>query len=393
MLRISLAAIAIFFHSIIGIASSLQDTTSYKNRRLKLEEINFVSSYYHQEGNNSAVTGGIGTEKLSDFATTIDVRLSKIDNRNRKHTLVGEIGVDVYSSASSDKIDPNTISSASMIDQRVYPSLTYSISNDEKRSTITMNGSISTEYDYFSKGASLGWSKLSKDKNREFAAKALVFLDTWSVILPIELRNNTKKNNTEPRNSYSASFTLSQVINKRMQLLLLSDLAYQEGLLGTLYHRTYFSDGSHKIENLPKTRLKLPLGIRWHYFVADRYIIRAYYRYYQDSWGLKANTYEIETPIKLTPFVSISPFYRYYSQQGIDYFAPYQQHDVSEKYYSSDYDLSTLQSHMMGMGLRLSPPGGIWNMPHINSLEFRYGHYQRSTKLNSNIISLLIKLK
>ena len=45
------------------------DTTSpYKLKTIKIEEINLVSSLYHQEGNNSAVTGGIGTEKLTDVA-------------------------------------------------------------------------------------------------------------------------------------------------------------------------------------------------------------------------------------------------------------------------------------------------------------------------------------
>jgi hypothetical protein len=33
-------------------------------RTLKLDEINIVSAYYAQDGNHSAVTGGIGTEKL-----------------------------------------------------------------------------------------------------------------------------------------------------------------------------------------------------------------------------------------------------------------------------------------------------------------------------------------
>ena len=35
--------------------------TAYEPRKLTLAEINLVSSYYHQEGNNSAVTGGIGS--------------------------------------------------------------------------------------------------------------------------------------------------------------------------------------------------------------------------------------------------------------------------------------------------------------------------------------------
>ena len=54
-----------------------QDSTQYKSRKLVLEEVNFVSSYYHQDGDNSSVTGGIGTQKLSDFANIIDIKFAK----------------------------------------------------------------------------------------------------------------------------------------------------------------------------------------------------------------------------------------------------------------------------------------------------------------------------
>ena len=190
MLRISLAAIGIYFLTLTSFAQTSQDSALYKSQKLTFEEANLISSYYHQDGNNSAVTGGIGTEKLSDFATTIDVKLSRYDFRKRKHTITGELGIDVYSSASSDKIDPSTVTSASYSDNRIYPSIGYAITNEEKGSTVSVVGSISTEYDYFSAGLGLGWSKLSKDRNREVSIKAQVFLDTWSVILPIELRGN-----------------------------------------------------------------------------------------------------------------------------------------------------------------------------------------------------------
>lgn len=262
MLRISLAAFCVYFATLAGFSQSPRDSAAYGSRKLKLDEVNFVSSYYNQDGNNSAVTGGIGEEKLTDFATTIDVQLSRYDAHKRKHAITGEVGIDIYTSASSDKIDPNTISSASASDKRIYPSITYAITNEAKGSTIFANGSISTEYDYFSKGLSLGWSKLSKDRNREFSAKGQVFLDTWTVILPIELRGSSDLEGNKPRNSYSASFTLSQVLTKRLQVLLLADIAYQEGELATLYHRTYFTDDSHKVENLPGTRMKIPIGIR-----------------------------------------------------------------------------------------------------------------------------------
>jgi hypothetical protein len=393
MLRITLAACAIYLSTLLGFSQPASDSSDYKPRKLTFEEVNFVSSYYGQDGNNSAVTGGIGTEKLTDFATTIDLRLSRYDRRARKHTLTGEVGIDVYTSASSDKIDPQTVTSASYKDNRFYPSLSYSITNDKKGSTTSIGISASTEYDYFSKGFSIGWSKMSKDRNREFSAKAQVFLDQWSVILPIELRGSSDYAGTEPRNSYSASVTFSQVISQRLQLMLLTDLALQNGQLATLYHRTYFQDGTHRVERLPDSRLKIPVGARLNYFFGDFMIARMYYRYYQDSWDLKAHSIEIEAPLKLSSFFSISPFYRFYHQDGVKYFRSYGEHLPSEDFYTSDFDLSTFDSHMGGVGLRLAPPGGVAGITKLNAIELRYGHYVRSTGLDSNIITLLMKIK
>ena len=376
----------------MGFAQSVSDSSAYKERKLRLDEINFVSGYYQQKGDNSAVTGGSGSEKLTDLATTIDVVLSRYDNQRRKHTIKGEVGVDVYTSASSDMIDPSTISSASSKDVRVYPSIAYGIANELKGSAVSVTGSVSTEYDYFSSGLNVGWSKLSKDRSRQFSASAQVFLDTWSVILPIELRSN-ESTGKEPRNSYSGSLSLSQIVNKRLQVLLLLDGAFQQGQLATLYHRTYFDDGSVKVENLPDTRVKIPIGIRLNYFFGDRYIIRTYYRFYHDSWGIDAHTAEVELPVKITPFFSISPFYRYYQQSGTKYFSPYAQHSTDQQFYTSDYDLSKLNSNLFGIGLRYAPPGGVMGFTKLNALELRYGYYERSTGLNSNILTLLAKFK
>lgn len=256
MLRIPLAAVFLYFSTLTAFSQTRSDS-AYQDRRLTIEEVNFVSGYYRQDGNNSAVTGGIGSEKLSDFATTIDVRLSRYDYLHRKHTLTAEVGVDVYTSASSDMIDPLTISSASSQDVRVYPSLKYAITNEDKGSTLSGTASVSTEYDYFSAGLGAGWSKLSKNRNRELSLSGQVFLDTWNVILPVELRSSTDIRGSKPRNSYSLSITLSQVLSRRLQLMFVMDLAFQEGQLATLYHRTYFEDMSHKVEKLPDTRFKV----------------------------------------------------------------------------------------------------------------------------------------
>ncbi len=394
----------------IGILSSFaqskpkalaSDTSNYQSRKLKIEEVNFVSSYYHQDGNNSAVTGGIGTEKLSDIANTFDLQVSKLNKLGYKNTFSFELGVDHYTSASSDKIDPNTISSASSADTRIYPSLNWTKTNETTGNAIGFTGSMSTEFDYQSVGAGFNLTRVSKDKNTQFDFKLQAFLDTWKVILPVELRGVTSGSTrhehdnyaTSPRNSFNASFSIAQVINEHLQALLILEPSYQKGLLATKYQRNYFTDNSVRAENLPNKRFKLPIGIRLNYFLGDNVVLRSFYRYYTDDWGIKAHTAELEVPIKISSFFSISPFYRYSEQTGVKYFAPYGQHKVSETYYTSDYDLSNLSSDFYGTGIRFSPPKGLLGLQRLNMLELRYGHYVRSTSLVSNVISLNLKIK
>jgi len=262
----------------------------------------------------------------------------------------------------------------------------------------------SHEYDYESRGVHLIFAKTSKDKNREMGVKLFAYLDDWTVIYPYELRPPGYGNAADeeggdgdaivkPRNSFQAAFTFSQVMSKRLQLAVLFDPAYQEGQLTTLYQRVYFTDGSKRVENLPGTRLKIPVAIRANYFLGDRVILRTYYRYYQDDWGNKAHTVNLETPVKITPFISLVPFYRYSEQTGIDYFAPYGEHSLQETYYTSDYDLSKFTSRFFGMGIRIAPANGVFGIQHWNSLELRAGHYSRSPDLEANSVTLALKFK
>src|SRR5690606_3380556 len=176
MIRIPLIIVALYI-SILSAFSQKADTAVYQPRKLKVEEVNFVSSYYRQDGNNAAVTGGVGSEELTDFATTLDVRLSKLDSKDRINTYDFEIGIDTYTSASSDKVDPSTVSSASSGDQRVYPSLTWSRFNGAKGTTIGANFSVSSEYDYLSIGGGISGLKNSKDKSREVGVKLQTYQD------------------------------------------------------------------------------------------------------------------------------------------------------------------------------------------------------------------------
>lgn len=468
---------ATYFTALMAFAQTSHDTTTYKPSKLKLDEVNFVSGYYSQNGNNSAVTGGIGTEKLTNFSSVIDLKISKQNRFRNTHTLSLEVGVDAYSSASSDMIDgyrggvlsaassvnddddekedviknnglsllkSGTISKASTAtsgtvqqsgastsvysrasysDVHVYPSLTYGFMNEDKHYHLGTTLSYSHEFDYESRGAALSFTKFSKDNNREFGVKVSGFFDEWKVIIPKELRDNTdytslisysKKNVVgykgivpygsgsehdpnpvahSPRESYMASFSLSQVVNMRLQVAMMLDLAYQQGLLATSYQRVWFTDNSLSYEMLPDNRFKVPVGVRANYFAGDRVIFKAYYRYYWDDWNVRANTFELEMPVKITPFFSVAPFGRYYQQSAAKYFAPYKQHTVGEEFFTSDYDLSKFNSQAFGLNVRLSSADGVLGIRCFNAIEMRYGHYNRSNGLNSNTISIALKFK
>ncbi|MEC3875875.1 DUF3570 domain-containing protein [Chryseobacterium salviniae] len=389
MKKIIISVIALF-----GIfnAKAQENRNNEQPKKLTFEEANLVSSYYKQDGNNSAVTGGTGTEKLTDISNAIDVTMVKYDKKDRKNKFGFSVGIDHYTSASSDMIDLKANSSASRSDNRIYPALTWSRENEAKGTTLIAGVATSFEYDYQSYGANIGFSQKTANRMGEFTAKFQAYLDQVKLIAPIELRTN-EGYGTSGRNTFDLSLAYSQIINQNFQIEILGDAVQQTGYLSLPFHRVYFNDNSVHQETLPDKRFKIPLGLRANYFLGDKIILRAYYRYYTDDWGLKSNTFSLETPVKISPFVSVSPFYRYYSQTATKYFAPYQQHTAFDDFYTSNYDLSKFDSHFYGAGIRISPKNGLFGVERLNMLEIRYGHYTKSVGMKSDIISLNLRFR
>lgn len=394
MKKLSLTVIGIYIGMLAAFSQNNQKAdTTYKSRKLKLEEVNLVSSYYRQDGNNATVTGGIGSEKLTDISNTIDLTISKYDKKFRKHKLTLEFGIDHYTSASSDKIDPKTISSASSEDTRIYPSLGWTVENERKGTTLGAGISYSGEYDYSSIGANVNYSKKTNNRNGELTLKGQAFFDQVSLIYPEELRSGRGSHGSGSRTSINGAIGWNQVINKQLQMSVDAEIVSQHGYLSLPFHRVYFNDNSAHIEKLPSQRLKFPIGVRASYFIGDKFIVRSWYRFYHDNWGINSNAVQLETVIKLTPFFSFTPFYRFYQQTGSTYFAVYREHSNTDEYYTSNYALSAFNSQFFGAGIRIAPPKALIKAIRLQTLELRYGHYDRTTNLNANIISLHLKFK
>lgn len=467
----------VLFFAAIGIAQENQAT--YKKRVLETTEVDFLTSYYTQEGNNASVTGGIGSEKLSDFTPTIVISMPL----NADDVLTIDAGISAYTSASSSNLNPFDISGASKGSgdddnddddngnaagnvigspwlassgasrQDVWSNvnLDYSHSSEDRNTVWNADVSLATEYDYFSLGFGGGILKQFNEKNTTLGLSTKIYLDTWMPKYPTELDSYVEVNgnlnqgfftgvtildqngaassgwspisgfkliDNKSRNSYSISFSFSQILNKNAQFSLFFDVVQQKGWLSNPMQRVYFSDidnyyignasnidnytsSSNKdvfqladdIERLPDSRFKIPVGIRLHYYLNEIISLRTYYRYYYDDWGIRSHTANVELPIKISSKFTLYPTYRYYNQTASDYFAPFEENLSTNQFYTSDYDLSKFTANQYGFGISYTD---IFSISHIwkfglKSINLKYNNYTRNTGLKTNIISAGVK--
>lgn len=429
----------------------------FKKRVLESTEVDFLASYYNQDGAKSAVSGGIGSEKLTDLASNIIVAMPLNDD----DVLTVDLGLSAYTSASSSNINPfdsgtnptpwQASSGASQSDQLVSAVVNYSHSSDSRNFIWNTDLSFSNEYDYTSIGFGGGIASLFNEKNTELSLKVNAYLDQWRPIYPKELdeyatygsnfvnqgylagRTIYDQNSlvtvayaptafqtikSVNRNSFSASLGFSQVLSKKLQVSLFADIVQQQGLLSTPYHRIYFADkanyyigqpqfintyesvsnaGVYKladdIERLPDSRFKLPLGARLNYYINERFIVRTYYRFYSDNWDIQAHTASIELPIKLSDKFTVFPMYRYYTQTASKYYAPYETHLSTEKFYTSDADLAAFDANQYGFGINYTDiftATKIWEFG-LKNIDLRFNHYERSDNLKANIATIAFK--
>jgi hypothetical protein len=460
--------------------------TMAQYRQLEEKEIDILFDYYQQDGNHSPVTGGLGTEKLDCMAPlmTVNVPFDSVNN------ISVSFGVDYYSSASCNNIDrylqtgasrSKFLSSASAQDYRGHGDISYTRKLKNRRNALGGMLGYSKEYDVNSYSAGLNFSHTSKDGNSEFAIKGSFYYDVWKLIFPGELRKHDTLNNsfidplsgkkigwghieresgaskagasnidpsysTEPRFTTTFTASFAQVLTRKLQMFVITDVVFQNGILWTPFHRVYFDDVTDKTlpaegvlayryvnhEWLPNHKIKIPIGLRLNYYLNDLLTLRFFYRYYWDDFGMTSNTVSLEMPIKVTSWLTISPMYRYYQQTACKYFRPFGEHKLvkdingnpiettvnvdgidipllpntptyksQEQYFTSDYDLSALTNQKFALAFRFSPVYGLKKWKLINpqtengiikspgynltfkSFELRTAYYMRSDGLRA----------
>jgi hypothetical protein len=365
--------------------------------RVKKTEIEMVYNHYLQKGSNSAVTGGIGTERLTVYGPALALR-----NVSGKNAFSLEMGADVISSASTDNID-FVVSSASVRDIRAYMNSSYSRQLEKQRLQLNAGFGLSVESDYLSLSGSLGIIRKNKNLQRTLTANIQFYKDDlrWGrlnpdyyrpvgLIYPSELRYKAWFD-VYTRYSYNLKSGITQIMNKRNTLGIFPEFSYQQGLLSTPFHRVYFNNDSLAVEKLPATRLKGAIALKLYSFVGGRVVLKNAIHGYTDNFGIHSMAFENETAIKLRPYLTLLPNIRIYSQKSSSYFARYREHHFDSDFYTSDYDLSSFRTYNAGIGIRYNPQKYLRRNFVFNSIVFRYSYMHRTTSLNAHIFSLVLQ--
>lgn len=342
-----------------------------------------------------------------------------------------------------------TSSGASAKDVLTTFNLGYQKATDDRNQYWGVNLGGSVEYDYESINGGLSFVHLWNEKNTELSVKVQAFFDRWKPIIPTELHeyevfqerflydsnsyflgvsiiddqgnsvagylpDNFKSYASVNRNSFALSLGFSQILSAKLQGAIFTDLVLQEGLLSNPLQRVYFSDRADyfvgnprtlggydspqntdlfhladDVERLPQKRFKAPIGMRLNYYLNEYMVLRSYYRYYQDDWGIRSNTLQLELPLRFNLAWKVVPIFRYYNQTAADYFAPYNSHLSQSPFYTSDYDLSGFTSHQWGVSVNyraILAKVRVFDFG-LKSAQLRAQKYMRNDGLSAFIVS------
>ena len=207
--------------------------------------------------------------------------------------------------------------------------------------TLTFSANVSSESDYVSRGLSLKATRSNESKNT-----------TWSAGL------GYSSDVINPGNALVVNETkqVATLLLGVTQVLTPKDIAQFN--VGFTNGRGYFDDPYKVMENRPRYKDSQTLLGRWnHYFDSTGGTTRLEYRYYSDTWQIKAHTIGVEY---VQPFAAgwvVTPLLRLYSQSAASCYvdadatgSPFPPNPAPNATYYSEYQrLSAYGAHTLGV--------------------------------------------
>ena len=158
--------------------------------------------------------------------------------------------------------------------------------------------------------------------------------------------------------NYRAS--IAQVLTKNLITSVNYDIITDEGFLNNPYRsvRVETSDTAtfplgytYQLEKYPRTRTTNAISLGFRYYLPYRAAIFGSYRYFTDSWDIKADTYELGYAHPLEEHWTFETSLRLYSQTQANFYQDLFPEGVTQNVYARDKELSTFTDYSINLGV------------------------------------------
>ncbi|WP_342119078.1 DUF3570 domain-containing protein [Pseudoduganella sp. OTU4001] len=169
--------------------------------------------------------------------------------------------------------------------------------------TLGLGAAVSNENDYRSRAYSASASLSSEDRN---TVGSLGFGVSNDTISPVNQRVVGER-----RHTTEFMVGIEQVLGKRD--VVKADYTHTRG-------RGYYSDPYKQVDNRPRERDTDALLLRWNHALDHAAALRLHYRYFRDSFGIRAHAVGGEYERPLAGGWMVTPSLRLYSQSAADFY-------------------------------------------------------------------------
>lgn len=159
-------------------------------------------------------------------------------------------------------------------------------------------------------------------------------------------RVDTDFEDTVERNSFQ--FGWSQVLTPKVVASLDYEAVLETGFLNNPYRSARIL-GAQIPERYPRARNSHAVALRGIGMVADATSLELGYRWYRDTWQLRAHTFEGAIARRIRPQLTAELSYRNYTQDAVSFYAD--DFDREFEFMARDKELSTFNSHALGARL------------------------------------------
>jgi hypothetical protein len=212
-----------------------------------------------------------------------------------------------------------------------------------------------------------------------------MFGDLTTVTLGYSVGNDDISRNGDPDFSVAAKrqnyrLGLSQILTKNTILGFGWETITDEGFLGSPYRPYRYLDPlagngySYLPEVYPKTRTSNALAFRLKYYLPYRAALSGEYRYFNDTWGIDASNLEFGYTHPFREKWIFDIRYRYYTQEGAEFYSDLFSREAPQVYLARDKELSTFESHTIGLSMSYEIKPNFWQFIDHGSLNLAYDY-------------------